>query len=305
MLVHIGKIIHKRMLGKYAVPAFNTQDLETTQGIIRAARAQKSPVILQASVGALEYAGIETLVGIMKSVARDSDMPIALHLDHCKNFSVIKKVIDLGFTSVMIDTSHLPYKENVKATKEVVSYAHKRGVWAQAELGRLLGSEDWQKVGSGDDFMTDPQDAARFVAETRINTLAVAVGSLHGIPVNPKTIKIRKTLKEHIDLERLMEIHRLVKIPLVVHGASGVPDNQLKSALKLGVAIFNIDTDLRVAFNSALRINLQKHPEIFDPRKILHPATDALQMVAENKIKVLGANGKAESINKFNPKKIK
>lgn len=304
MLVHIGKIIHKRMLGKYAIPAFNTQDLETTQGIIRAAVAQKSPVILQTSVGALEYAGIETLVGIMKSEARSADVPIALHLDHCKDFKIIKKVIDLGFTSVMIDTSHLPFKENIKATKEVVAYAHKCGVWVQAELGRLLGSEDWQKVGAGDDLMTDPIDAAKFVTETRINTLAVAVGSLHGIPINPKTLVIRKTLKEHIDLERLLEIHRLVKIPLVVHGASGVPDNQLKAAIKLGVAIFNIDTDLRVAFNKALRSNLQKHPEIFDPRKILHPATDALQKVAEDKIKVLDVAGKAEINNKFNQEYI-
>jgi fructose-bisphosphate aldolase class II len=304
MLVHIGKLIHRKMLGKYALPAFNTQDLETTQGILRAAEAQKAPIIIQVSVGALEYAGAETLIGIIKSVARKISVPVAMHLDHCKDFNLIKKVIDLGFTSVMIDTSHLSYKKNVQLTKQVVSYAHKRGVWVQAELGRLLGSEDWQDVASGEDLMTDPIQAAEFVHETRINTLAVAVGSLHGIPVDPKLKKVLKTLKEHIDLERLLEIHRLVKIPLVVHGASGVPDSQLRSAIKLGVAVFNIDTDLRVAFNSALRDNLKKHPQIFDPRKILGPATEAVQKIAEQKIKVLGAFDKSEIAKKFNPKNI-
>jgi fructose-bisphosphate aldolase class II len=292
------------MLGKYALPAFNTQDLETTQGILRAAESQKAPVIIQVSVGALEYAGIETLVGIMKSEARNVSVPVAMHLDHCKDFNLIKKVIDLGFTSVMIDASGLPYRENVKLTKQIVSYAHKRGVWVQAELGRLLGSEDWQNVSSGEDLMTDPNQAAEFVYETKINTLAVAVGSLHGIPVNPRLKKILRTLKEHIDLERLLEIHRLVKIPLVVHGASGVPDNQLQAAVKLGVAVFNIDTDLRVAFNFALRKNLNKHPEIFDPRKILGPAVEAVQTTAEHKIKVLGAFHKGDISTRFNPKNI-
>jgi ketose-bisphosphate aldolase len=292
MLVHIGKLINKKMVGKYAIPAFNTQDLETTQGIIRAAVKQKSPVIVQTSVGALEYAGLEELVGIIKTEAREANVPVALHQDHCHDFNLIKKLIDLGYSSVMIDASHLPYKENVKLTKAVVSYAHQRGVWVQAELGRILGSEDWQNVKSGDDLMTDPIEAAEFVAETRINTLAVAVGSVHGIPVNPKIKKILSTLKEHIDLERLLAIRQKVKIPLVVHGASGVPDHQIVAAIKIGVAIFNIDTDLRVAFNKSLRKNLKEHVQLYDPRKLLAPATAALQAKAEEKIKLLRCNGK-------------
>jgi ketose-bisphosphate aldolase len=293
MLVHIGSIVHKKMLGKYALPAFNTQDLETTDAIARAAAAQKAPVIIQTSVGALEYAGVEELVGLIKTVARNAKTPIALHQDHCHDFNLLKKLIDLGYSSVMIDASHLPYKENLKLTKSVVSYAHKRGVWVQAELGRILGNEDWQKVKSGQDLMTDPDEATEFVAKTRIDTLAVAVGSMHGIPVNPKIRKIMSTLKEHIDLKRLRAIHEKIKIPLVLHGASGVPDSQMRAAIKLGVAIFNIDTDLRVAFNKALRANLKKNPQIYDPRKLLKPAADALAQEAEKKIRLLRATGKA------------
>lgn len=295
MLVHLGKLIHKGMVGKYAIPAFNTQDLETTQGIIWAAEALKAPIIIQTSVGALEYAGVEELVGLIKTQARDASVPIALHQDHCHDFSLIKKLINLGYSSVMIDCSHLPYKDNVKLTREVVSYAHKRGVWVQAELGRILGSEDWQNVKSGEDLMTDPDEAVKFVAETRIDTLAVAVGSLHGIPVDPRIKKVLSTLKEHVDLKRLKAIRQKVKIPLVMHGASGVPDLQISAAIKLGVTIFNIDTDLRVAFNKALRDNLKKNPQIYDPRKLLSPATASLQKKAEEKIKLLKCNGKSKN----------
>ncbi len=293
MLVHLGKLIHKRMIGKYAVPAFNTQNLETTQGIIRAAEAQRAPVIIETSVGTLEYTGVEESAMIIKMEARKAKVPVALHQDHCKDVKLIKKLIDLGYSSVMIDVSGLEYKDNVRITKEVVAYAHKRGVWVQAEIGRLLGSEDWQDVKTGEDLMTDPDEAAKFVAETGIDTLAVAVGTMHGIPVNPKIKKILSTLKEHIDLPRLAAIHKKVKIPLVLHGSSGVPDAQLQAAIKHGVAVFNIDTDLRVAFNKALRDNLRKNPQIYDPRKILTPATEALQKVAETKLKLLKTSGRA------------
>ncbi len=294
MLVHIGRIIHKKMLGKYAVPAFNTSDLEMTQGIVRAAEKQKAPVIIQTSVGALEYAGIEELIGIIKVEARQASVPIALHQDHCHDFVLIKKLINLGYSSIMVDASHLPYKENLKLTKQVVSYAHKQGVWVQAELGRILGNEDWQNVKSGDDLMTDPIQAAEFVADTRIDTLAIAVGSVHGIPVDPRIKKILSTLKEHVDIERVRQIRLKVKIPLVMHGASGVPDNQIRAAIKYGVAVFNIDTDLRVAFNKALRTNIKKNPQIYDPRKLFRPATDALQAMAERKLKLMKTSGHAK-----------
>ncbi len=299
MLVHLGAIVNKRILGKYAVPAFNTQDLETTEALARAAERMKAPIIIQTSVGALEYAGVEELVGVIRTVARNAKVPIAMHQDHCHDFNLLKKLIDLGYSSVMIDASHLPYKENLKLTKAVVSYAHKRGVWVQAELGRILGNEDWQNVKSGQDLMTDPEEAAKFVAETRIDTLAVAVGSMHGIPVNPKIKKILSTLKEHIDLDRLKAIHKRVKVPLVLHGASGVPDAQMRAAIRQGVAVFNIDTDLRVAFNKALRKNLKENPSIYDPRKLLQPAADALQSKAEEKIKLLRTNNKSKLIKKY------
>jgi fructose-bisphosphate aldolase class II len=293
MLVHIGKIIHKKMLGQYAVPAFNTSDLEITQGIIRAAEVQNAPIVLQTSVGALEYAGIEQLVAMNKEFARLAKVPVALHQDHCKDFELIKQLIGLGYSSVMIDLSALPIEENIKQTREVVKYAHKAGVWVQAEVGRLLGNEDWQNVKSGEDLMTDPDEAAHFVAETGIDTLAVAVGTWHGIPVNPNTTKIMHTLPEHIDLPRLRAIRAKVNIPLVVHGASGVPDDQLAAAVKENVVVFNIDTDLRVAYNEALRKNLNDNPSQYDPRKLLAPATAALQKAAEAKLKILGTSGKA------------
>lgn len=304
MLVHIGRIVNKKMVGKYAVPAFNTNDLETTQGIVRAAVAQKAPVIIQTSVGAIEYAGLEEIVAIIREEVKNVDVPIALHQDHCKDFELIKKLIDHGYSSVMIDASQLDYKENVKLTKKVVAYAHKRGVWVQAELGRLLGNEDWQSVKSGDDLMTDPMQAAKFVKETQVDTLAVAVGSFHGIPVNPEVRKILTTLKEHIDLQRLKLIHEHVKVPLVLHGASGVPDHQMRAAINHGVAVFNIDTDLRVAFNKGLRKNIKDNPQIYDPRKLLRPATDSLQKMAEGKIKLLKASKKAETIIKKQALKI-
>ncbi len=304
MLVHIGRLVNKKMVGKYAVPAFNTSDLETTQGIARAAAAQNAPVIIQTSVGTIEYAGIEEIVAIIKAEARRVDVPIALHQDHCKEFELIKKLIAAGYSSVMIDASHLDYKENVKLTEAVVAYAHKRGVWVQAELGRLLGNEDWQDVKSGDDLMTDPIQAVKFVQETGVDTLAVAVGSFHGIPVNPELKKILTTLREHIDLQRLKLIHQHVKIPLVLHGASGVPDHQMQAAIKHGVAVFNIDTDLRVAFNKGLRKNIKDNPQIYDPRKLLRPATDALQKMAEEKIKLLKAKNKAKDIIKAHSLKI-
>lgn len=293
MLVHINKLIKKQIVGKYAVPAFNTQNLETTAGIIRAAENQKAPVIVQTSVGSIEYAGLEEIAGLIKTMAKKASVPIALHQDHCKDFNLIKKLIDIGYSSVMIDASGMEYKENVRLTRKVVDYAHKHGVWVQAEIGRLLGNEDWQEVKSGEDLMTDPNEAASFVAETGVDTLAVAVGSMHGIPVNPKVQKILSTLKEHIDVKRLAAINKKVKIPLVLHGASGVPDPQMRAAIRHGVAVFNIDTDLRVAFNKALRDNLNKNPQIYDPRKILAPAMEALQIMAETKIKLLKTNGKA------------
>ncbi|MGE5392394.1 MAG: class II fructose-bisphosphate aldolase [Candidatus Saccharibacteria bacterium] len=305
MLVHIGKIVNRKMLGRYAVPAFNTNDLETTQGIVRAAVRLKAPVIIQTSMGALEYAGDEELAGLIKAEARKASVPIALHLDHGHDFRIIKRVIDLGFSSVMIDASHLPYKDNVKITKQVVAYAHKRGVWVQAEIGRLLGSEDWQDIKSGQDLMTDPQEAARFAQETRVNTLAIAAGSLHGIPVDPKIKKITSALKEHIDVFRVKAIHQAIPtVPLVIHGASGVPDGQLRAAIRYGVAIYNIDTDLRVAFNNALRDNLKRHPEAYDPRKLLRPATDALQEVAEHKLRVLKTANQSKNIKQTIKTKI-
>jgi fructose-bisphosphate aldolase class II len=293
MLVHIGRIVNKKILGKYAIPAFNTSNLENTQGIVRAAEAQKAPVIIQTSVGALEYAGFDQLVEIIKTAAREAKVPVALHQDHCHDFDLIKKLIAHGYSSVMIDASHLEYKENLKLTKAVVAYAHKRGVWVQAELGRILGNEDWQNVKSGDDLMTDPAQAADFVVETQIDTLAIAVGSVHGIPVDPRIRKVLSTLKEHVDIDRVKAIRKVVKIPLVMHGASGVPDNQIRAAIKQGVAVFNIDTDLRVAFNHELRKTVKNFPQIYDPRKLLRPATDALQKEAEKKLKLMGTSGKA------------
>jgi len=306
MLVNLNSILHKARQGRYGVGAFNTSNLEITQAIIKAAESLNAPVIVATSEKAIQYAGIENLSQLVITMAKKASVPVALHLDHGKSFEIVKECIEHNYTSVMIDASHLSFKENLRLTKHVVKYAHKRGVSVEAEIGRLAGIEDDIKVKKDEAIYTDPDEAKRFAHESGCDALAIAIGTSHG------AYKFKGKPKLRIDI--LKEIAKIVKIPLVLHGASGVkikwinrvnkfggklahtrgvPDNLIKQAVKCGISKINTDTDLRIAFTAGVREFLIKNPKSFDPRKIIGFARDMMQKVVEDRIKIFGSKNKA------------
>lgn len=288
MLVHLSELIKKANKGKYALGAFNVENLETTLGVIRAAVEQKSPVIVQVSETSIKYAGLKPITNIVEIIARDEagDIPVALHLDHGKSFRSVAECIRVGFSSIMIDASDVPFDENIILTKQAVEYAHKKDVIVQGELGVVKGLEEISHE-ERRKTMTDPDEAEDFVKKTGIDTLAVAVGNIHGIA------KLRSEYPA-LDLIRLEDIHKKIpNVPLVLHGASGLAEDQIKKGIEHGVRIINIDTDLRLAFTNALRDELQKDPDIFDPREVLRPSIEAISKVVAKKIKMFGSAGKA------------
>lgn len=286
-LVHIKNLLREASRKKYTLGAFNTQNLETTLGILRAADANRAPLVIQISEATIDYAGLEPIVQIVKTAAKNLGLrtPVALHLDHGKKFQSIVDCIKAGFSSIMMDASHLPFRENVALTRKAVQYAHKHGVFAQGEIGRLKGVEDVVKVSEHEAFMTHPDEAAEFARKTGVDTLAVSIGNVHGIA------KIREGVPK-LDLLRLKEIGKKVRVPLVLHGASGIPAAEIKKAIKFGIRVINIDTELRLAFTDSLRKTLGKDKNIFDPRKVLTPAMDAVEKVVTEKTKIFGAAGK-------------
>jgi len=287
-LVHIKNLLKGASRSKYALGAFNTQNLEITLGIARAAEESRAPLVIQVSEATIDYAGLESIAQIIRTAVKNfvPRAPVALHLDHGKRFSSIVGCIRAGFSSIMMDASHLPFRENVALTRKAVQYAHKHGVFAQGELGRLKGVEDVVRVASHEAFMTHPDEAVEFVKKTGVDTLAVSIGNVHGI------MKIRQGVPK-LDLERLKEIGRKVKVPLVLHGASGIPEEEIKKAIKLGIRIINIDTELRLAFTDSLKKTLGRDKSIFDPRKVLAPAIDAVEETVREKVKIFGSAGKA------------
>ncbi|MBI5077547.1 class II fructose-bisphosphate aldolase family protein [Candidatus Falkowbacteria bacterium] len=287
MLVHIKKIIQAAVKGKYAVGAFNVNNLEIIQAVCRAAEKMKSAAIIQTTEGAIRYAGLDELFALIKAAAEKVSVPIAIHLDHGHDFDLIKKCVEMGYSSVMIDGSARPFAANVRLTKNVVKFARPKGVWVQGELGRLEGAEDWIKTGKGEAFLTEPEEAVRFVRQTAVDTLAVAIGNYHGVE------KIVEKKRLRLNLRQLEKISRLIKIPLVLHGASGFSANQIKAAIKLGIRVVNIDSELRVSFATAERKFLSENKKEYDPRKILGPAIAEMQEVVERKMKIFGSAGKA------------
>lgn len=287
-LVHIKNLLKDASRGKFALGAFNTQNLETTLAIMRAAEKNRAPLVIQVSEATIDYAGLETITEIVKIAAKKELKKgrAALHLDHGKRFESIAGCIKAGFSSIMMDASHLPFRENIASTRRAVQYAHKHGVFAQGELGRLAGVEDVVRVAGHEAFMTHPDEAAEFVRKTGVDTLAVSIGNVHGI------MKIRKGVPK-LDLERLKEIGKKVRVPLVLHGASGIPEEEIKKAIKLGIRIINIDTEIRLAFTGSLRATLAGDKNIFDPRKVLAPAMEEVEKVVGQKTKMFGAVGKA------------
>ena len=307
-LVSTRDMFKKAYTGGYAIGAFNVNDMEILQGIVDAAKEEKAPLILQVSAGARKYARHEYLIKLVEAALLTADLPIALHLDHGEDFEVCKQCVDGGFSSVMIDGSRFPLEENIAITKKVVDYAHSKGVTVEAELGKLAGIEDAVKVAAKDATYTDPAEAERFVKETGCDSLAIAIGTSHG------AFKFKGDA--NLDLARLAEIaKRLPGFPLVLHGASsvpqylvdecnkyggklpgakGVPEEMLREAAKGAICKINIDTDLRLAMTATIRRIFTESPAEFDPRKYLGPARDEIKKVVKHKIAdVLGCSGKA------------
>jgi fructose-bisphosphate aldolase class II len=290
----------------YAVPAFNTSNLEMTQAIIEVAEELKSPVIIATSTSAISYAGIEEISAIVRGLGSRARVPVSLHLDHGTDFDLIIRCIRNGWTSVMIDASHHPFEENVALTKDIVRIAHAAGVSVEAELGQLAGIEDNIEVDAQNAHLTDPDQAKQFVEESGCDTLAVAIGTSHGA--------YKFAGESKLDFDRLKEIRAKVSVPLVLHGASsvypewverfkksggemkpahGVSDEHIQKAISLGITKINIDTDLRIAFTTALREFLHANPSVFDPRKILKAPKEALKEIIRGKMELMGSAGKA------------
>lgn len=282
-LVPITDMLNKALEGGYAVGAFNCNNMEIVQAILAAAEAEKAPVILQASQGAIKYAGLDFITGMVKVAAEKASVPVALHIDHGTSFEQVMQCIRSGFSSVMIDGSKLPLEENIALTKKVIDVAHAVGVSVEAELGKIGGTEDDIHVDEKDAFFTDPEEARVFAEATGVDALAISIGTAHGQ---------YKGIPE-LDFPRLEKIRGLVKIPIVLHGSSGVPDEAIKKAITLGVAKVNIDTNIREAFVAACREVLNNDAKEIDPRKVLGPARDAATKVIREKIRVFGSNGKA------------
>lgn len=266
----------------YAVPAFNCHNLETIQVIVDTANKMKSPVIVAATPGTFDYAGRDYIQSIVETATHRYDIPIVLHLDHHTDINQIEDSLKLGTKSVMIDASHYEYSKNVEIVKKVVKIAHSYGATVEAELGVLSGKEDILDISEKDSKYTNPQQAADFVKETNIDSLAVAIGTAHGVyKSEPK-----------LDFQRLKEIREMVSIPLVLHGASGIPDDLVQQAIDLGITKVNIATELKIPFSNNLREYLVTHPNENDPRHYMKNAKAAMSEVVKSKILMCKSNDK-------------
>ena len=309
-LVTTKEMFEKAYNGGYAIGAFNVNNMEIVQGITEAAAELKAPLTLQVSKGARAYANHTYLMKLVEAAVIETGLPIALHLDHGDSFDICKSCIDGGFTSVMIDASSKPFEENIELTKKVVEYAHDHGVVVEAELGTLAGIEDEVKVSAEDSSYTRPEDVQEFVERTGCDSLAIAIGTSHG------AYKFKPGTDPKLRFDILEDVaKRLPNFPIVLHGASsvpqefvriinenggnmpgaiGVPEDQLRKAASMAVCKINIDSDLRLAMTASIRQYLNEHPDHFDPRQYLKPARAAIKdMVAHKILDVLGCDGKA------------
>lgn len=315
-LVTTKEMFAKALRSDYAVGAFNVNNMEIIQGIVEAAQAERSELILQVSAGARKYAKPAYLLKLVEAAVEDTGLDIALHLDHGEDFDICKKCVDDGFTSVMIDGSKHPFEENIRMTKEVVEYAHAHGVVVEAELGKLAGVEDNIKVDARSATFTDPDEAAEFVERTGVDSLAIAIGTSHGAykfkpeqcTRNADGVLVPPPLRFDI-LEEVAK--RLPGFPIVLHGASsvpqeyvreinsiggklpdaiGIPEEELRQAAKLAVCKINIDSDIRLAMTAGIRRVMHDQPEVFDPRTYLSVARDEIRKLVVHKITdVLGS----------------
>ncbi len=309
-LVTTTQMFKDAYAGGYAIGAFNVNNMEIIQGITEAAAEEKAPLILQVSSGARKYAKHVYLMKLIEAAIADTGLPIAVHLDHGDDFEICKSCIDGGFTSVMIDGSKHSFSDNIALTKQVVDYAHARGVVVEGELGKLAGVEDDVNVSDADAQFTNPAEVEEFVSKTGVDSLAIAIGTSHG------AYKFKPGQNPQLRFDILEKIQqRLSGFPIVLHGASsvipefvakvnqyggkmpdaiGIPEDMLRQAAKMSVCKINIDSDLRLAMTASIREHFALHPDHFDPRQYLTPARTAIKdMVKRKLVNVLGCNGKA------------
>ena len=267
----------------YAVGAFNVENMEMVQAVVAAAEELKSPVIMQTTPSTVKYADLAYFYANAKVAADMASVPVVMHLDHGSSFELAMRAYRTGYTSIMIDGSHETYEDNIKVSKAVADACHPGGVPVEAELGKVGGKEDDLDGGEGDPY-TDPQEAAEFVKRTGVDSLAVAIGTAHGVyKGEPK-----------LDLDRLSEIRKGVDIPLVLHGTSGVPDETVRECVKRGICKVNYATDLRIAFSKGVKAVMAENPDVFDPKKYNAAGREEVKKYVMQKIQVVGSNGKAK-----------
>lgn len=285
MLAHIKDIVNDAKKNKYAIGAFNIHGIESALGVAYAAEQAKSPAIIQVSESTIEYMGLKPITHLVSTVAKNiaPHVPIALHLDHGKSLDSIFECIKAGFTSVHIDASHLPLDENIALTKQVVAMGHRKGVWVQGEIGSIIGGHG--KIGGKIKGipMADPKEVIEFVRATKVDTIAAAIGTAHGVFTN-----------EDIDLKILREIKKATKIPFVLHGGSGVKVEKIKKSIKEGVNVINIGSDIKIAFCKTLIKNCAKNKNETDPRVLLKPTIEAIKKVVIEQMEIFGSDNQID-----------
>lgn len=282
MLVTAKEMLQKAREGKYAIGAFNVENMEMVMAVLAAAEAKNSPVIMQTTPGTIKYAGVDYYYANVAAAAKRSSVPVVMHLDHGDSFQRAMAAYRAGYTSIMIDGSKLPFEGNIDLTKRVVDACHPGDVYVEGELGKVGGKED-DLEGDDDNPYTDPEEAKIFVEKTGVDYLAIGVGTAHGV--------YKGIPKVNTDL--IATIHDMVEVPLVLHGTSGVPDEQVITAVKNGICKVNYATDLRIAFTRGAKEFMAEHPEAFDPKKYSKQGMAEVQKYVEQKIEVCGSVGKA------------
>lgn len=283
MLVHIKDIIKESEKAGYAVGAFNIHNLESVLGVANAAVKMRSAAVIQVSEGAIKYMGLKPITHIVSTVAKNvaASVPIALHLDHGKSFDSVFECIRAGFSSVHIDASNLPLDENIELTRQVVDLAHQKKVWVQGEVGAIVGGHG-DISGHIDNIpIAELKDVVKFVKETKVDTIAAAIGTAHGVYEN-----------EDIIIDLLKDIKKQTKIPFVLHGGSGVDEEKIKESIKNGVNIINIGSDIKIAFTDTLKKTCRENPKETDPRNLLRPTIRSVEEVVSKQIKIFGSGNR-------------
>ncbi|MDY0322884.1 MAG: class II fructose-1,6-bisphosphate aldolase [Candidatus Carbobacillus sp.] len=282
-LVPMTELTQQAKRETYAIGQFNMNNLEFAKAIMEAAERERAPFIYGVSEGAMKYMGERYVVALARAAAETSDIPVVLHLDHGSSFESVMRAIHLGFTSVMFDGSHLPLEENIRITREIVRIAHAMGISVEGELGTIGGVEDDLSVADEDAHIAKPDEAIRFYEETGVDVLAIAVGTAHGMYKG----------KPNIRFDVIEAVARAIPVPIVLHGGSGVPDEDIRLAIEKGVGKINVNTENQVAMTQTIRAILQEKPDLYDPRKYLGPAMEAMRDVVQQKMRLFGSSQKA------------